>query len=689
MNNKKILITLTMVAILCFVFNNIVKATGSKDINNCFKIIDESDYSTEYKKWLALPDDEKNNYIMPLMYNIDFNINELKDNSDITSEASTLPEKYSLKDSLNINVRDQQKTNFCWAFAASKVFETTYAKLNNKTTINELSPRHMVYATSRYFNNNVENPMGFNRSVDNGGNYFQATAYWANGSGPILEKDMPFVNSMEQINISEIQNKTVQAQLEDATFFPDIYKSYSSLGNVTYSNGNGTTYTKSNIETFRNMIKTQIMKYGAVGTMTYTPTKEDGSDLYYSSDLISYYCNNSTLSANHAICIVGWDDTYSKTNFKTGCQPVNDGAYIALNSYGNFNSNGGYYYISYDDYFVENGMFGIQGVSDKDYDNIYQYDELGMIDGIINRLTQTEIYGANIFTKKSSSNEKLSEIGLYIYNNSDVEIFINSNGDDLNISNLQKVATASNLSTGYHVIKLNKPINVGNTFSIVVKYSNNTLAILPVESKINEIDFYDTANSNKGESFFSPNGTQWADITEIDEFNTANACIKAFTINSTQNASDTDYITNTKWKLIKGNSITMLSGINEKTTISELLSTTNYKSGYTIKAYKNGSQVTTGNVTTGTVIKIYEGTNVVQEYTAIIYGDTTGDGNIQSSDALAIVKNALNTAFFKDEIYLEAGRVTLSKRNDGTKPNAVDALACVKHKLGLSTISQY
>lgn len=685
--NLKIFVTLIIVMILCLSITNIVKATENNDINACFKMIDESNYSAEYKKWLELPDEEKKNYIMPTMYTIDLNVDTLENTE---AGESTLQEKYSLKDSLNINVRDQQNTGFCWAFAASKVFETTYAKLNNKTTINELSPRHMVYATSRYFNNNVENPMGFNRGADVGGNYWQATAYWANGSGPILEIDMPFVNSMEKINISEIQNKKVQAQLDDSTFFPNIYKSYSSLGNVTYSNGDTITYTKDNVDTFRNMIKTQIRNYGAVGTMTYSPTKEDGSDLYYSSDLMSYYCNNTTLSANHGIVIVGWDDTYSKTNFKTGCQPINDGAYIALNSYGNFNSNGGYYYISYDDYFVENGMFGIQGVSDKDYDNIYQYDELGMIiDAITNNLNPTEIYGANIFSKKSSSNEKLSEIGLYIYNDSDIEIFINSNGKDLSISNLQKIATASNLLTGYHVIKLNKPINVGNTFSIIVKYSNNILATLPVESKIDGIDFYDTATANKGESYCSFNGTQWMDITEINGFNTANACIKAFTINSTQNASDTDYITNTKWKVIKGNNITMLSGINEKTTISELLSTTNYKSGYTIKAYKNGSQVTTGNVTTGTVIKIYEGSNVVQEYTAIIYGDTTGDGNIQSSDALAIILNALDKANFKDEIYLESGRVTLSKRCTEEKPNAVDALACVKHKLGLSTISQY
>lgn len=687
MNYKKLKIFLKLI-ILQIIFlgvTNIVKASENTDISILFKVVSESNYSIEYKKWLVLSNEERKNYIIPTIYNIDLNTDLLEDEAG----ESVLPEKYSLKDKLNLNVRNQENTNFCWAFAASKVFETTYANLNNKVTINELSPRHMAYATSRYFNNNIENPNGFNRNVDVGGNYFQATAYWANGSGPILEKDMPFVNSMEKINISEIQNKSVQAQLEDATFFPNIYKSYNGLEKINYYNGNGIEYTKDDIETFRNMIKNQIIKYGAVGSMTYISTSQDMN--YFSSvENNCYYCDNPNLLVNHAITIIGWDDNFSRDNFDGKSKPVNDGAYLVLNSYGKtWGSNEGCYYISYDDYFIENSMFGIQGVSDKDYDNIYQYDELGMSSYITNTLIPTSIYGANVFSKKTSENEKLSEIGIYVYNKSDIEVYVNANGKSLDINNLSKVYIADSLSSGYHIIKLDKPVTVGETFSIVVKYSNNALATLPIESKVNGIDFYDTAMANKEESFFSPNGIEWADITDIDGANTANACIKAFTINSTQNASETDYIANKNWKLINGNNITMLSGINEKTTIDELLSATNYKSGYTIKAYKNGSQVTIGNVTTGTVIKICEGSNVIQEYTVIIYGDTTGDGNIQSSDALAIIKNALNIVSFKNEVYLEAGRVTFSKRNGAKDPNAVDALACIKHKLGLSIISQY
>lgn len=170
---------------------------------------------------------------------------------------------------------------------------------------------------------------------------------------------------------------------------------------------------------------------------------------------------------------------------------------------------------------------------------------------------------------------------------------------------------------------------------------------------------------------------------------TATAENKSATCNITVTAEDTYYIKNENFKLIQGNEVTMISGINEKTTIGELLSTNNFTSDYTIKAYQKDSIVTTGNVTTGTIIKIFNGSEKVKEYTVVIYGDTTGDGKIESIDALAIVKNNLNKFKFSNEVYLEAGRIMKNKRGTNAIPNAVDALACIKHKLGLSTISQY
>ena len=52
---------------------------------------------------------------------------------------------------------------------------------------------------------------------------------------------------------------------------------------------------------------------------------------YYNSSTYAYYCLIA-FSTNHEVCIVGWDDNYPKSNFKT--QPSGDGAWLAKNSYG-------------------------------------------------------------------------------------------------------------------------------------------------------------------------------------------------------------------------------------------------------------------------------------------------------------------------------------------------------------------
>ena len=151
---------------------------------------------------------------------------------------------------------------------------------------------------------------------------------------------------------------------------------------------------------------------------------------------------------------------------------------------------------------------------------------------------------------------------------------------------------------------------------------------------------------------------------------------------------DVDYIKNEKLSLIQGDDLTMLTGIDEETTIEQLLTDTNFTNNYIVKAYKNDTEITTGKVTTGTVIKFFNEEELVKEFTVVIYGDTTGNGIIESVDALAIVKNNLKHVMFSNEVYLEAGRVTKSKRGTDYIPTAVDALACVKHNIEVAPIEQ-
>ena len=77
--------------------------------------------------------------------------------------------------------------------------------------------------------------------------------------------------------------------------------------------------------------------------------------------------------------------------------------------------------------------------------------------------------------------------------------------------------------------------------------------------------------------------------------------------------------------------------------------------------------------------------NVKQEYTIVIYGDTTGDGEIDAFDALTLIKGVNNKVSFKGEEYKEAGRIQATSDEE---PTAIDALLIVKSANGKYTINQ-
>ena len=54
---------------------------------------------------------------------------------------------------------------------------------------------------------------------------------------------------------------------------------------------------------------------------------------YINTDTWAHYTYNDEESG-HCICIVGWDDTYSRKNFNSGHRPPGDGAWIVKNSWG-------------------------------------------------------------------------------------------------------------------------------------------------------------------------------------------------------------------------------------------------------------------------------------------------------------------------------------------------------------------
>lgn len=563
----------SMLIIVCILLllSTVVFATSEKQIEIMPK------KSATFLKWEKMSKEERKNTIQPSYYAVSLkdSIKRSTYNKYILGE-STSNESFNLAEVLTeispINVKNQQKTGACWAFSYSNVIETTLANKYNRQVM-EYSPMHIDYMTGTTYN----------RLVGEGGNFLIALAYGASGLGPVYEQDFPFENVYDEENnsqdkyyledISNIElNQAVRARIEETTIFAPIYKSYST-NSITYKDSDAwfgyNTYKQEEVDAVRQLIKKHIRENGAVTASFYSDMGIIANDEivsqrgYFNNQTNSYYCDSTINSANHAVTIVGWDDNYSKNNFSENKKPLNDGAYIVLNSWGNEFGDNGYFYVSYDDAFIEQSICGIDEIKEKEtieqefYDNIYEYDELGANYALISLNEDATAYldsgyAANVFSRKQKEKtEYLSEIGIFLLNTQGVEIYVNPAND--NLEDCQLVATHTGteaLESGYHTLKLASPVKLtGEEFVVKIKYINSELVQIPIECNLYESglteeieDQYVTATANAGESLISFNGTAWSDLDDYSKtyyagtsnettiaIKDTNACIKAFT----------------------------------------------------------------------------------------------------------------------------------------------------------------
>ena len=707
---KSIIIAVVIVFVICI----LTKTALATNVENIFESVQ---YSEDFKKWLNLPEDERKNIIPPRMYDIiptNSNSQNILYNAQLVGAISN--SRYSLKDVIpeNLSIRNQEQTQLCWALASLSSLETNLALSNYKNGTNtqkvyDFSERHMEYATSKYFSNNVENPSGYNRKVGSGGFWYLAESYLTNGQGAIDESDMPFENNENIIDINEIQNKNVSSQVYDTVDF----------ANYRYQ-------TEEKKAEIMNEIKQHIQNYGSVYAGIHGNSSNISMFNCYNNSTGAKYCNSTVLhGADHAVSIIGWDDNYSKDNFAESTRPNANGAWIIRNSWGeryeakvselkdeifntykqecinsgwnssseipnSFIENIGYtiendmayitigdngiMYVSYEDCNISNGMYGIIKASDTvDYDNIYQYDDF--YPGYYLSMNSSKTLVCNIFDKKNIGTEYLTQVALYAPETYKCKVYVNPNGTSKSKNDMQLVELKSGESEtfnqGYHTLEFAKPVQIiGSKFAVVVEIEGTRSYNLRInlETKLDDFEEFNSIKVETGKCFIATtndfDNCEWIDLgmisTQVPTINSGDSTIKAFTVNELMDGSLKNVEITTppnKTNYFEGDDfdktgMVVKANYNRKTNPTIILDDSSYN-------ITNGTNLKEGQTS---VTITYEGKSVEQPIV------------VEKNNVIGLdIKNPpLKTEYKEGQPFDKAGMVVEARYKDGTTKEISD-----------------
>ena len=395
--------------------------------------------------------------------------------------------------------KNQGNMGSCWSFSSAAALESAILKATNKTVspdISENDIRNMALKYGIYGGTGEEGGDGVN-----GGYYFA-------GMGAIGEGQ----NSYDELGkISKV--------IEDA-------QRYYIFNHVIIHGRQNTS------DNYR--FKQALVKYGALSISVLAHDAGNLND-YNNVTYAAYYYANKTPVTDHQVTLVGWDDNFSRDNFKI--TPPGDGAWIVKNSWGDDWGENGFYYVSYYDAGILTGVGAVAYMIDNNYsfEKVYQYDvngdmlwfkniTLNMADEKRNNLTYEELVKLNINstspsvfanTYKATGNDLITAVGTYFeWPDVDYTIWISVEG--------KEVYSQSGKSSykGYHLIELNSyvPIKSGERFTIKIKS-----LVVPVA---------DVRNKVENNVSFSNHTGKWVDL-RLEDGNVAS--IKAYAISNTKN----------------------------------------------------------------------------------------------------------------------------------------------------------
>ena len=418
--------------------------------------------------------------------------------------------------------RNQNPYGTCWAFASTGLaeFDLINDSLASKDTVDfsELQLAYFAYNfvtdplggtegdVARYYNDNATYSY-----LDRGGNFEYSLRRLSQWIGVADESDVSYAQAGATISGSSIDDKYAYGY--DKAHLENAYEI--------------------NIRQQPDQVKEMIEQNGAVGAMYYDRESAWG---FYGADSYTYYDTNRA-GSGHAIMIVGWDDNFSKDNFKYGNKPAHDGAWLVRNSWGDYKD---YFWMSYDTVSLLDTAWAFDFTGTDNYDNNYQLDG-----GIGTYKVSDYTTMANVFTvgeKDGVTSESLKAVSLSMTREANVgykiEIYTDlSDINDPTSGTLQESATTEGESAfaGYYTIPLNDEVKLipGSSFSVVVTLDKAALDHESAHSVANgdNVIWDCHVNRDNSRSFYKYAG-KFRNIT-YPKGNDGNLCIKAFTTNNT------------------------------------------------------------------------------------------------------------------------------------------------------------
>lgn len=445
--------------------------------------------------------------------------------SGIPRQRSTATLETSYRSPYITSVKNQGSYGTCWAFSLIAASEASMIKHRLATSDVDLSEWQLAY----FLAHSVTDPLGGTKGdyltikgdeyLNAGANQQLATFRVANWYGLVDEETAPYTT---------IRNDSTATLPDEAAYSKDV----AHLENAYWVSMKD-----------KDIIKQLIKEYGACGTSYCSDNQYyNQTNLYNTDKEVATYCPDN-VSCDHGITIVGWDDAYSRENFNEENRPESDGAWYCKNSWGSGWSKEGYFWISYEDVPLSNGVGFFYDYGTKDnYEHNYQYDG-----GAWGVYYSQCAYEANMYQAKG--NECLKSVGFYTRNakyKCTVSVYKNCEDGKPTSGDLVVQQEADQLYAGFHTVELENPVSLraGDTFSVVIRQTTEAgeYPEISVDSSTDDSWCTNTSAALDGQSFISTNGSYWFDISAADKNgNRENCRIKAYTDDVVMESVSLDY----------------------------------------------------------------------------------------------------------------------------------------------------